>query len=247
MLGLDDAFRLGVIEEQHHRRFVVHSPADIFLTVDAARLAKADELYELGKYTRAADLYGDVYFERQSASSARALLRQADCLFKANKFAEARLLYQEFSDSFPTHAEVYTAVFRYAVCLFEESLGPQYDQTETIQSIDAFRRFLEKYPKSERYADAIDYIQKAQYKLIEKRFRTGYIYYKMRDYSSALMYFKEVAELGNTDRLDRESLYYSALLLYKQKLKDQAAVEYDRLKTKYPDSKEATKLAKYFK
>ena len=211
------------------------------------KLAKADELYELGKYTRAADLYGDVYFERQSASSARALLRQADCLFKANKFAEARILYQEFSDSFPTHAEVSTAVFRYAVCLFEESLGPQYDQTETIQSIDAFRRFLEKYPKSELYADAIDYIQKAQYKLIEKRFRTGYIYYKMRDYSSALMYFKEVAELGNTDRLDRESLYYSALLLYKQKLKDQAAVEYDRLKAKYPDSKEAKKLAKYFK
>lgn len=36
------------------------------------KLAKADELFERGKYTRAAELYGDVYFERQSASSARA-------------------------------------------------------------------------------------------------------------------------------------------------------------------------------
>ncbi len=209
------------------------------------KLAKADELYELGKYARAADLYGEVYFERQSASSARALLRQADCLFKTNKFAEARLLYQEFSDSFPTHPDVPTAVFRYAVCLFEESLGPQYDQTETLQSIDAFRRFIDKYPNSERYADAIGYIQKAQYKLIEKKYLTGYIYYRMKDYSSALMYFREVTELGNTDRLDREALYYSALLLYKQNLQDQARTEHDRLVAKYPGSKEAKKLAKY--
>ncbi|MCB5247527.1 MAG: outer membrane protein assembly factor BamD [Candidatus Cloacimonetes bacterium] len=210
------------------------------------KLAKADELYERGKYDRAAELYGDVYFERQSASSARALLRQADSYFKTNKFAEARLSYQEFSESFPTHPDVSTAVFRYAVCLYEESLGPQYDQTETLQAIDAFRRFIDKYPNSERYADAVGYIQKAQYKLIEKKYLTGYIYYKMKDYSSALMYFKEVTDLGNTDRLDREALYYSALLLYKQDLADQARAEYDRLVAKYPGSKEAKKLAKYF-
>lgn len=210
------------------------------------KLAKADELYERGKYDRAAELYGDVYFERQSASSARALLRQADSYFKTNKFAEARLSYQEFSESFPTHPDVSTAVFRYAVCLYEESLGPQYDQTETLQAIDAFRRFIDKYPNSERYADAVGYIQKAQYKLIEKKYLTGYIYYKMKDYSSALMYFKEVTDLGNTDRLDREALYYSALLLYKQDLADQARAEYERLVAKYPGSKEAKKLAKYF-
>ncbi len=211
------------------------------------KLAKADELFERGKYTRAAELYGDVYFERQSASSARALMRQADCYFKLNRFADARVSYQEFSESFPTHPEVGTAVFRYAVCLYEEALGPQYDQTETLQAIDAFRRFIDKYPTSERYPDALGYIQKAQLKLIEKKFLTGYIYYKMKDYSSALMYFREVTDLGNTDRLDRESRYYSALLLHKQKLADQARAEYDKLVEKYPASKEAIKLAKYFK
>ncbi len=211
------------------------------------KLAKADELFEKGKYARAAELYGDVYFERQSASSARALMRQADCYFKINKFADARLCYQEFTESFPAHPDVSTSVFRYAVCLYEESLSPQYDQTETLQAIDAFRRFLDKYPRSERYADALGYIQKAQYKLIEKKYLTGYIYYKMKDYSSALMYFKEVTELGNTDRIDREALYYSALLLHKQKLNDQARVEYAKLAAKYPGAKETVRLAKYFK
>ena len=209
------------------------------------KLAKADELYEQGKYARAAELYGDVYFERQSASSARALMRQADSYFKLNKFSEARFCYQEFSESFPTHPDVSKAVFNYAVCLYEESLGPQYDQTQTLQSIDAFRRFIEKYPNSERFTEAIEYIQKAQYKLIEKKYLPGYIYYRMKDYSSALMYFREVTELGNTDRLDREALYYSALLLYKQNLQDQARAEHDRLVAKYPGSKEAKKLAKY--
>ncbi len=211
------------------------------------KLAKADELYARGKYARAAELYGDVYFERQSASSARALMRQADSYFKINKFPEARLSYQEFTESFPTHPEVSTAVFRYAACLYEESKGPQYDQNETLQAIDAFRRFLDKYPNSERFDDALGYIKKAQYKLIEKKFLTGYTYYKMKDYSSALMYFKEVTELGNNDRLDRESLYYSAKLLRKQKLMDEAREQFDKLSAKYPGSKESKKLGKYFK
>lgn len=211
------------------------------------KLAKADELFARGKYARAAELYGDVYFERQSASSARALMRQADSYFKINKFSEARFSYQEFAESFPTHPEVSTAVFRYAVCLYEESNGPQYDQTESMQAIDAFRRFMDKYPNSVLYDDALGYIKKGQYKLIEKKFLTGYIYYKMKDCSSALLYFKEVTDLGNSDRLDREALYYSAKLLRKQKLTDEAKEQFTKLASKYPGSKEVKKLDKYFK
>jgi len=69
----------------------------------------------------------------------------------------------------------------------------------------------------------------------------------MKDYSSALMYFKEVTDLGNTDQLDRRSLYYTARLLGKQGLSDQAREAFDSLQRKYPGSKETKKLAKKFK
>jgi outer membrane protein assembly factor BamD len=222
------------------------SQNQVILTTDE-KLAKADEFYNKGKFTRAAELYGQVYFERASASAAYALMRQGDSYFKVNRFTDARVAYDEYANTFNNRPDVSIAVFRSAVCLYEESLSAQYDQTETIQSIEAFRKFMEKYPRDERVNEAIQYIQKAQYKLIEKKFRTGYIYYKMKDYSSALMYFKEVTDLGNTDSLDRQSLYYSAMLLHRQKLGDQARAAYDTLMSKYPGSQEGKKLAKYFK
>ncbi len=210
------------------------------------KLAKADELFAKGKYARAAELYGDVYFERASAAASHALLRQADSYFRINKFPDARAAYDEFIDTFPNSPEISTAFFRSALCLYEESLPAQYDQTETLHAIDAFKKFIEKYPGDARYNQALEYIRKAQYKLIEKKFLTGYIYYKMKDYSGALMYFKEVTELGNTDRLDRESLYYTALLLHHQKLNDLANEAYSTLIGKYPGSKESKKLTKFF-
>ncbi|MBW6514826.1 MAG: outer membrane protein assembly factor BamD [Candidatus Syntrophosphaera sp.] len=211
------------------------------------KLLRADELFARGKYARAAELYGEVYFERASASTAHALMRQGDSYFRLNRFTDARLAYSEFADAFPNHPEVSTAVFRTAVCLFEESLSAHYDQSETLHAIDAFRKFIGKYPTDARYDEALQYSQKAQYKLIEKKFLNGYIYFKMKDYSSALMYFREVTELGNSDRLDRESLYYTALLLRRQQLHEPAREAYDALRTKYPGSKESKKLARIFK
>lgn len=211
------------------------------------KLAKADQLFARGKYSRAAELYSEVYFERSSASSAHALMRQGDSYFKINKFADARKAYEEFMDVFPNHVQVSDAHFQYALCLYEDSLPAHYDQKETLHAIDSFKEFISKYPGNPRVQTALEYIRKAQYKLIEKSFRNGYIYYKMKDYSSALMYFKEVTDLGNTDQLDRRSLYYTARLLNKQGLSDQAREAFDSLQRKYPGSKETKKLAKKFK
>jgi len=211
------------------------------------KLAQADQLYAKGKYSRAAELYAQVYMDRISTASAYALLREADCYFKINRFADAYSAYQEYIINFPNYPEVSTALFRSAVCLYEQSLGPQYDQTETIMAIEAFEKFISKYPNDPRCNEALQYIQKAKYRLTEKKFHIGYTYYKMRDYSAALMYFKEIIAEGNTNSLDRQSLYYATLILHKQKLDDQALVYYNTLKAKYPGSKESKKLEKYFK
>lgn len=211
------------------------------------KLAAANELYARKKFSRAAELYGDVYFERSSANVAYALMRQADSYFAINKFTDARLAYEEFIEAFPQNADVPTAAFRIGLCLWEESLPAQYDQTETLACINSFRTFMQKYPRDERYQTALEYIRKAQYKLIEKTYLNGYIYYKMKDYSAALMYFNEVLDLGNTDRLDRQSHYYAGLLHLKQGNPDLARTHYDRMVEKYPGAKETKKLARHFK
>jgi outer membrane protein assembly factor BamD len=210
------------------------------------KLTRADAYYSDGKYAKAASLYDEISFERKSAATAYATLRLADCYFAMNKFTDARLKYQQFIDGFPDHVNVADAYYQKALCFFEESLKPAYDQTETVASIDAFRVFIDRFPNDDRFETALEYIRKAQYKLIEKKYQNGYIYYKMKDYSAALMYFDEVIALGNTDALDRKSLYYSALLHLHQNNHEAADYAYQRLKSRYPGSKEAQKLSKKF-
>lgn len=210
------------------------------------KLAIADEHYSKGKYAKAAVLYDEISFERKSAATAYANLRLADSYFAMNKFTDARLKYQQFIDGFPDHTNAADAYYRVALCFFEESLKSPYDQTETVSAIEAFGVFLERFPKDNRFDRSLEYIRRAQYKLIEKKYQNGYIYYKMKDYSAALMYFDEVIALGNIDALDRKSLYYSALLHLRQKNQETANTAYMRLKSRYPGSKETQKLAKEF-
>ncbi len=210
------------------------------------KLIQADELFARKKYAKAAALYEEISFERQSAATARAMMRQADSYFNMNKFTDARLKYSQFTQMFPDHTEVSNAFFRIGVCFFEESLPPQYDQSETIQSIESFKLFVDKFPSDARFTQAVDFIRKAQYKLLEKKYHNGYIHFKMKDYSGALMYFEEITELGNMDQLDKMSNYYSVIILSRQGLKAEAKSSFERLRTRYPGAKETKRLARRF-
>lgn len=210
------------------------------------KLAKANELFAKKKYAKAALLYDDISFEKKSAGSTVALMRLAECYYNMHKFTDARLKYIQMTASYPDYTNIETAYFRIGVCYFEESLPPQYEQTETIQSIEAFRIFVDKFPSSTMFNDAVDYIRKGQHKLLEKKYYNGFIYYKMKDYSSALMYFKEITDLGNQDELDRKALYYSVKINIAQKNSPAANEAWQKIRSNYPDSKEVKRLKHYF-
>jgi len=211
-----------------------------------SKLIKANELYADKKYARAALLYDDISFEKKSGNAAFALMKLADCYFKLNKFTDARLKYTALTTSYPDYDEVETAYYRIGECYYEESLPPQYDQTETVQSIEAFKAFIERFPTSRNYLNAVEYIRKAQFKLLQKKFYSGYIYYKMKDYSSAMMYFREIINLSNRNDIDRKSLYYAIMISIYHKDTETANQYWQKLRQNYTGSKEAKKLAKYF-
>jgi len=210
------------------------------------KLAKANDLFGKKKYARAALLYDDISFEKKSAGSAVALMRLAECYYEMHKFTDARLKYTLMTSSYPDFNDIQTAYFRIGVCFFEESLAPQYDQNETIQSIEAFRVFVDKFPASPMFTEAVDYIRQGQHKLLQKKFFNGFIYYRMKDYSSSLMYLKEITDLGNQDELDRKALYYSIRIHIAQKNNTAANEAWQKLRSSYPDSKEVKRLVHHF-
>jgi outer membrane protein assembly factor BamD len=206
------------------------------------KMAQADALYGKKKYARAAELYDAISFEKKSAQSAVALMKLADSYYYMNKFTDARLKYTQMTNTYPDFTDIETAFFRIGECYYEESLPSQYDQTETGQCIESMRAFIDKFPNSKYFLQAVELIRKAQYKLIEKKYYNGYTYFRMHDYSSALMYFREIIDLGNTNDLDRKALYYATRISLYHKNQDAVNEFLQKMRERYPDSKELKKL-----
>jgi len=207
----------------------------------------ADDYFEKGKYHKAIPYYTDVAFERNSSFTTKAQMKLADCYFYQDKFIEARYEYEELIRLFHDAEDINMAYFKIGVCYWEESLNPHYTQDETESAIRAFETFIEKFPFDEKKVEAIEYIQKCHYKLLEKKLNNGYAYFKMFDYSAALMYFDEITELGNINDVDRKALYYSARIYIDRQDKENAVKMIDKLNTRYPESKETAKINKLAK
>ncbi|MDP8231125.1 MAG: outer membrane protein assembly factor BamD [Candidatus Zophobacter franzmannii] len=216
------------------------------LTVNE-KMQKADQLFSAKKFKKAAILYQDVVFERSSALTAVAQMKLADCYFKDKDFLDARLEYEQMIKLFPDNEKIADAYYRIGVCDFEDSLPAPYTQEETESAIRAFGIFLDKFPQDTRRTGAIEYIQKCQYKLLEKTYENGRIYFKIVDYSGSLMYLEEIMDLGNTDKLDSNSHLMAGRIYLHWENYPVAKAHLADVIQRYPDTKEAKKAKKYLK
>lgn len=212
----------------------------------AKKMEKGNELFEKGKYNKAIPYFSEVVFERNSIHTPTAQMKLADCYFNQHKYTEARFEYEELIRLFADNKNIGRAYFQVGVCYFEESLSAHYTQVETRNAIRSFETFLEKFPFNPLKNEALDYIQKCQYKLLEKKYYNGLAYYKMYDYNAALMYFDEIIDLGNINEIDRLSLYYSTNIFIERNDLENAKKYGQKLITRYPLSKEAEKISAIF-
>ncbi len=202
----------------------------------------ANDLFENEKFSKAIPYYTEVVFERNSVYTPIAQMKLADCYFNQNKFTEARFEYQELIRLFSDYKDIGRAYFQLGICYYNESLNPHYTQDETNRAISAFETFIEKFPFDSLKKEAIDYIQKCRYKLLMKSYYNGYAYYKLYDYSGALMYFDEIIELGNNNEPDRMSLYYATKIYLARDDFEKAKLTGEKLISRYPQTEEAEKI-----
>jgi outer membrane protein assembly factor BamD len=210
------------------------------------KMELGNQYFQQQNYRKAILYFTDVAFERNSIYTAEAQMKLADSYYNQEKYADALFEYKEFIRLFPDYKAIDKAYFRIGVCYFEQSLPAHYDQTETNQALDAFQTYLEKFPQGSKRQAALDYIQKCNYKLLEKKYQNGRIYYKTYDYSSALLYLNEIIELGNTNELDKMSLYYAARIYLERGNLPQAETTLEKMQTKYPEAGETEKIAEIY-
>ena len=207
----------------------------------------ADDYFNRGKYKKAVLYYTNIIYEKTSSLTPKAQMRLAESYYKLKQYEDALFQYQDMIKLFPDYDDIATAYYMIGICYYKISLPPAYTQEETIKAIDAFQNFIDKFPMDSRKKEALDYINKCNYKLLQKKYLNGYTYYKIYDYSAALMYFDEIIKLGNKNEVDKKSLYYSGIIYLKQNRLDKAKETAKKLLEKYPDSKEAKKIKKKVK
>lgn len=210
------------------------------------KMAMGNEYFDRGRYNRAIPFFLEVTLERRSIYTAEAQMKLAESYFRQGKYLDAIFEYQEMIKLFPDYRDIEDAYFNIGLSYKYLSLGPHYCQNETLASIDAFNIFLDRFRQSPRRTEAIQYITELRYKLLQKKYYNGYIYYRIFDYSSALVYFDEIIALGNRDTLEEKSLYYSGLIYLERKDYDSLLDVKEMMLQYYPESSNTRRIRRSY-
>ncbi len=206
----------------------------------------ANQLFEDSKYRRASEIYLDIVFERGTRHTPQAQFMLAESYFNMGRYSEAIFEYQELIRMFPENRNISTAYFRVGQAYMNISLIPHYSQEETIAALDAFEEFTDRFPDDERREIAEEHMEEANYRLLQKKFYNGEIYYRLYDYSAALMYFEEVIAAIEQDEIEKMSKYYSARIYLERKDRQNARRMMNSMKDDYPDSSRTNRIERLF-
>ncbi len=107
----------------------------------------ANHLYAKGRFNQATLKYRMVTEEFPDSQYRRmAILGLADSLYKDKQYFESILYYERFLELYPLDPLTPRAQFYLAMSYYRDTDTHDRDQGETIKAIDAFDRFLRKYP-----------------------------------------------------------------------------------------------------
>ncbi|TVR74039.1 MAG: outer membrane protein assembly factor BamD [Marinilabiliales bacterium] len=151
----------------------------------------AYEYYEDEDWVRAATLIERVLPIYQGTRRAPELsFMLANCYYRRGDYILAGHHFDRFVRDYPQDENAQEAMFMRAYCNYMLSPRPSLDQTPTRRAIDQFTLFINRYPDSDKVAEARDLIAELRNKLLEKSFLSARLYYDMGDYRAAIIAFK---------------------------------------------------------
>lgn len=150
------------------------------------------------------------YYEEKEYYKAYPLLEELTVIYRGTSKAEKLLYYYAYSDYYT--GDLFMASYRFKnftttypnsvyaeECLFMSAychylLSPTYslDQEDTRDAINEMQLFLNKYPKSNLADSCNKLIDDLHWKLETKSFAISKQYYKMKNYKSAIISFKNM-------------------------------------------------------
>ncbi|NQU05677.1 MAG: outer membrane protein assembly factor BamD [Calditrichaeota bacterium] len=196
-----------------------------------------NEKYEAGKYVDASEGF-DFFTLNFSGSayvdSAQYLLGM--CHYKLKEYLLAADSFEELYRRFPRSKLVPDAMYMVGESYYKLSPKYQLDQSYTDKAIDNLQGFIDYYPEyTERVQKAQGLIDLCREKLAHKEYANGIIYLKMKDYTSAVIYFRLVIDMYYDTEWASLSVYQLGVSYMRDKQLEEAESTFRIFIAKYPE------------
>jgi outer membrane protein assembly factor BamD len=168
--------------------------------------------------------------------TAQAELRIADTHFKAEKYIEASAAYEEFRRAHPTHEKAPYALYRQAVCAYNQIEGIDTDQTPVTNAVTLFEQYLQKYPGREHAKEAADLLEAARTRQLQYEIYIGRFYLKVDKYAAAIRRLEGALKRFPASAYHDETLYYLGQAYLKAGNRTKGRDLFDRLTREFPAS-----------
>lgn len=181
----------------------------VLVKLDAPdQFQKAKEFFDRKKYGDAIEEFKRVLFEHPgSAYVDDAQFYLGESYFLMEDYSQAVSEYDYLLRNFPESPFVENSEFRLGVSHYRQSPPYYLDQTETRKAIESFEEFMIKFPHSGFIQEAENFLTLGREKLAKKTLENGRLYYKRKEYSSAILYFQSLLSEYSESQYRREATY----------------------------------------
>lgn len=116
----------------------------------------------------------------------------AYCNYHTGDYIMASYHFNNFLFTYPNSKYAEEVQFMYAYCYYLDSPVSSLDQTSSLDAIDKFQLFVNRYPQSAKVPEANGLIDELRMKLETKAFNNAKLYYRMQDYKAAFTAMQNV-------------------------------------------------------
>ena len=179
------------------------------------------DTYPSSQYRADAKLgVGDAYLGENRADST---------ILAANEF-------REFLRFFPLDRRADYAQYKLAVANSKQMLGPERDQTATLDTLREVETFIKSYPDSPLMPEVQKLRRDTRDRLSDAEYRVGVFYFRNRVYSGAMARLTSVIENDPEYTRRDAAYYYLGETMYRVNLRPQAAAMFERLLKEFQSS-----------